>query len=213
MSEVLWQAADYLRRGGWIMVPLLGCSVVMWMYIIERWHTYRQLSSRDIKITRATRAVEQGKYKGQRPGMRAELIRRYLTLRSGDAVLDREILRQCTMGLRNKLRDRLAAIAVLAAVAPLLGLLGTVLGMIETFNVISLFGTGNAKAMAGGISVALITTQSGLIVAIPGLFISGALLRRARNLETRLDEISTILDRQIKKSGLASPENLEAGST
>jgi hypothetical protein len=62
---------------------------------------------------------------------------------------------------------------VLAAVAPLLGLLGTVTGMIATFDVLAVFGTGNAKAMAGGISEALITTQTGLLVALPDFTCKG----------------------------------------
>ncbi|WP_300675074.1 MotA/TolQ/ExbB proton channel family protein, partial [Desulfoluna sp.] len=78
-------------------------------------------------------------------------------------------------------------------VAPLLGLLGTVSGMITTFDVIALFGTGNARAMAGGISESLITTQSGLSVAIPGMFMGVLLTRRSRRLAAKLDEtISTI---------------------
>jgi biopolymer transport protein ExbB len=69
-----------------------------------------------------------------------------------------------------------AAITVFAAVAPLLGLLGTVTGMITTFDVITEFGTGDPKLLAGGISEALITTKLGLMVAIPTLLI-GTLLR------------------------------------
>jgi biopolymer transport protein ExbB len=70
--------------------------------------------------------------------------------------------------------------------------------MIETFDVISLYGTGNAKAMAGGISVALVTTQTGLLIAIPGLFLSGTLARLARQLTTRLEETAAVLDRALK---------------
>jgi biopolymer transport protein ExbB len=111
------------------------------------------------------------------------------------------------MRQRRELSRFLAVIAVLAGIAPLLGLLGTVLGMIETFDVISIFGTGNAKAMAGGISVALITTQTGLMVAIPGLFLSGLLLRRASRLEIRLNEFTTILDRHIRRGIDPAPES------
>jgi biopolymer transport protein ExbB len=73
--------------------------------------------------------------------------------------------------------------------------------MIQTFEVIAIFGTSNAKAMAGGISVALVTTQSGLVVAIPGLLVSGFLTRRARRLESALDEFSLALDRKLKAHG------------
>ncbi len=85
----------------------------------------------------------------------------------------------------------------MAAIAPLLGLLGTVLGMIETFDVISVFGTGNSRAMASGIGVALITTQSGLLVAIPGLLMSNRLGRAAEQLKTKLDETRAALERRL----------------
>ncbi len=91
----------------------------------------------------------------------------------------------------------MAVIAVLAAIAPLLGLLGTVLGMIETFDVISVFGTGNARAMAGGISVALITTQTGLLVAIPGLIMSNRLGHKVAGLRTTLEEATTKMTRSL----------------
>jgi biopolymer transport protein ExbB len=72
--------------------------------------------------------------------------------------------------------DKLSSIIlVIAAVAPLLGLLGTVTGMIATFDVITEFGTGDPKLLSGGISIALVTTELGLIVAIP-LLLGGNLL-------------------------------------
>jgi biopolymer transport protein ExbB len=113
------------------------------------------------------------------------------------ARLDRKILGQVSLQLQQSLDDRLATIAVLAAVAPLLGLLGTVLGMIETFNVISVFGTGNSRAMAGGISIALITTQTGLLVAIPGMLMSSRLNRKAQRLRTNLEETTAVLARHL----------------
>ena len=73
------------------------------------------------------------------------------------------------------LEKNLSIIKLLAAVAPLLGLLGTVIGMIETFQAITLFGTGDPKLMAGGISQALVTTMLGLIAAVPLLFVHNIL--------------------------------------
>ena len=81
-------------------------------------------------------------------------------------------------------------IKLLAAVAPLLGLFGTVTGMIETFQAISLYGTGDPKLMAGGISQALITTQLGLMVAIPLLFLHSLVTSRSKNIIQILDEQS-----------------------
>jgi biopolymer transport protein ExbB len=199
MPGVLSQALEYLGQGGWIMIPLIASSVVMWMLIVERSRTYRGLAAGDIRIDEAVAAVRTGEAPAAGPGLRSLLVRDFLAQRAGDPELDRDILRHSAMVVRVRLRDHLSAIAVLSAVAPLLGLLGTVLGMIETFDVISVFGTGNAKAMAGGISVALVTTQSGLIIAIPGLFLSGTLSRRARNLENQLDEITIILSRHVAR--------------
>ncbi|MCK5679899.1 MotA/TolQ/ExbB proton channel family protein, partial [bacterium] len=79
-------------------------------------------------------------------------------------------------------------IYALASIAPLLGLLGTVQGMISTFDAISIYGTGNPRALANGIAEALITTQSGLFVSIPGLFMAGFLRRRVLRVSQRLDE-------------------------
>tara|TARA_R110000782_G_scaffold115576_15_gene205650 strand:- start:289 stop:1614 length:1326 start_codon:yes stop_codon:yes gene_type:complete len=87
----------------------------------------------------------------------------------------------------------LATVAVLAAVSPLLGLLGTVTGMIETFQSITLFGTGDPKLMSGGISQALITTQLGLAVAIPLVLFHSLLTGRANRLIERLGKYSSDL--------------------
>ncbi len=87
----------------------------------------------------------------------------------------------------------LATVAVLAAVSPLLGLLGTVTGMIETFQSITLFGTGDPKLMSGGISQALVTTQLGLSVAIPLVLFHSLLTGRANRIVERLGKYSSDL--------------------
>lgn len=92
-----------------------------------------------------------------------------------------------------RLHGGLATVAVLAAVSPLLGLLGTVTGMIETFQSITLFGTGDPKLMSGGISQALITTQLGLAVAIPLVLFHSLLVGRANRLVERLGKYSSDL--------------------
>ena len=82
----------------------------------------------------------------------------------------------------------LSTIKLLAAVAPLLGLLGTVIGMIETFQAITLFGTGDPKLMADGISQALVTTMLGLITAVPLLFVHNQLDTRSREIIQIIEE-------------------------
>jgi outer membrane transport energization protein ExbB (TC 2.C.1.1.1) len=103
-----------------------------------------------------------------------------------ELILDEAITREIPI-----LEKGLPMIKLLAAVAPLLGLLGTVTGMIATFQSISLFGTGDPKLMAGGISQALVTTMLGLCVAIPLLFLHSLLASRSRMLVQILDEQTT----------------------
>ncbi|NMP32822.1 MotA/TolQ/ExbB proton channel family protein [Thalassotalea sp. M1531] len=89
-----------------------------------------------------------------------------------------------------KLTSRLTMIKIISVVAPLIGLLGTVTGMINTFQAITLFGTGDPKLMAGGISQALVTTVLGLVVAIPMVFISTILTTRSRGIINILQQQS-----------------------
>ena len=101
-----------------------------------------------------------------------------------------------------KLEQGLPLIKLLAAVAPLLGLLGTVTGMIATFQSITLFGTGDPKLMAGGISQALITTVLGLVTAIPLLFMHNILSTRSKSIIQILDQQSAgIVAQQAQKEG------------
>ena len=112
-----------------------------------------------------------------------------------ELILDEAITREVP-----RLEKGLSMIKLFAAVAPLLGLLGTVTGMITTFQAISLFGTGDPKLMADGISQALVTTMLGLSVAIPLLFLHNLLASRSRTLVQILDEQSAgIMSRRAGK--------------
>lgn len=178
------------------MVPILMVSFSMWVLIINRVIFMRRLSVKNIPRTEAGELVKNNllpheKYKGAN----SFLVREFLANRSFDPDLDDFILDEIVLSLTSTLDKYLAAIAVLSAVAPLLGLLGTVIGMMQTFDVITRFGSGNTRAMAGGISVALITTQTGLMVSIPGLYMSGWLNRRAQNLKRRISATGIYLKR------------------
>jgi biopolymer transport protein ExbB len=199
MRDLFWDAFEYLQQGGWIMIPLCLTSLAMWALILDRFICFHGYTHADVEASEALAALAGGGQPPRGKGLRRRLLASLLADRSGNAHLDRRILQQHAIALRPRFRQNLHVIGVLSAVAPLLGLLGTVLGMIETFEVIALFGTGNAKAMAGGISVALITTQAGLLVAVPGLLVSATLVRRARRLEVGFDEFTHILDRDLKK--------------
>jgi biopolymer transport protein ExbB len=101
-----------------------------------------------------------------------------------------ELLFETVLRVRPTLERFLPFLAITAAAAPLLGLLGTVTGMIKTFQLITIFGTGDAKSLSSGISEALVTTAMGLIVAIPTLILHGALSRMAKRKLGLLEELS-----------------------
>ena len=195
--EILYRAIEYLWQGGWVMVPLIACSIVMWTLIGERLYFFHSMTRRDIRIRDAIAMLKEKRATGEGRGLRERLVASFSKEMTGRSGLDKRILHCCALKQRPVLNRHLAAIAVLASVAPLLGLLGTVIGMVDTFDVLSIFGTGNVKGLASGISVALITTQSGLLVAIPGLLLSGYLHRQADRLEMRLEEITTVLMRHV----------------
>tara|TARA_R110000868_G_scaffold53698_19_gene168371 strand:+ start:641 stop:2008 length:1368 start_codon:yes stop_codon:yes gene_type:complete len=96
---------------------------------------------------------------------------------------------------KHKIEKYLGVIATSAAIAPLLGLLGTVSGMISTFKMMKIFGTGDASTVSGGISEALITTELGLIVAIPSLILSALLSRKVRNYHAQLETLAIKLSK------------------
>ncbi len=99
-----------------------------------------------------------------------------------------EILYEKILAVRPRLERFLPFIALTAAAAPLLGLLGTVTGMIKTFNLITIFGTGDAKSLSSGISEALVTTELGLVVAIPALILHGLLSRMSRQKLAKMEQ-------------------------
>jgi biopolymer transport protein ExbB len=179
-------------------VPILAVSLVMWVLIFNRVWFMRTLYVKNISRTRAGELVRLNQWpEGRYKGANSLLVRQFLARRTHDRDLDGYLLDETVMGLCASLDRYLAAIRVLSAVAPLLGLLGTVVGMMHTFEVITVFGTGNVRAMAAGISVALITTQTGLMVAIPGLYMAGWLTRRSRNLKNRIAATGMYLRRFI----------------
>ncbi len=119
-----------------------------------------------------------------------------IDIESLELKLDEAILRESA-----PLESGLGLIKVLYVVAPLMGLLGTVVGMIETFQMITLFGTGNAQMMAGGISMALVTTVEGLLVAIPLTIIHSMLSSQSRSLIQILEEQAAGIIARMAEAG------------
>jgi len=121
-------------------------------------------------------------------------------LGKGSVDLAEEVLYERMIPVKEKLRSWLPFIAVTAAIAPLLGLLGTVSGLIKTFSVIAIEGTGEAQSISGGISEALITTLFGLAVAIPAFILHALLSRKAKGIEQNTERLSLVFLNEIRKS-------------
>jgi biopolymer transport protein ExbB len=170
MTSVFFQnTMDYIRQGGWIVYPLAIVSIWMWYLIV----------SRIFFLTRFYRFL-----KNEAPF--SFLMRKYgnIEIPVSDATeTDRLVM---TRRIEKDLNRQTGGIFVLASIAPLLGLLGTVTGMISTFETISRFGSTNARAFAAGISEALITTQLGLVIAVPGLFLGYFIKKRTDNIKLRI---------------------------
>lgn len=203
MLDIFWYRyllfEECFRQGGILMIPLLVLSSVMWVLIVERCLFLHRLHRKNMPLSTAAELIRDNRLPDPEvhTGAISILVARFIGLRSGQRELDRFILDESVLSVNHSLTDHLTFIGALASVAPLLGLLGTVTGMIGTFEVLSVFGTGNAKAMAGGISEALITTQTGLLVAIPGLYMYNFLRRRATNLQQRVAAAGLYLRRQL----------------
>ncbi len=193
------QFLGFMDAGGPVMWPLAMVSVVMWFLIIDRALFIGRLYRHPLSFAQAHRLIATGALpeKRQKGGALGRLVTLVLLSSQDPHHSAAEVLDPAVRVLQRSLTNHLATIGVLAAVAPLLGLLGTVTGMITTFDVMALFGTGNARAMAGGISEALITTQTGLLVAIPGLYMKTFLERRAANLARRLSAAALYLQRHL----------------
>ena len=165
------------------MVPLLIVSVLMWFFILSKSLLFLRARRSEKRLRQCWEALQQQKYIGA--FWQQDILRRFDWLKERSS-LDREPLLQFQRTQETRIERHIQTILILAGAAPLLGLLGTVNGMITTFDVISVFGTGNARAMAAGISEALITTQVGLVVAVPGLLIGAILQRRSDNIKERM---------------------------
>ena len=186
MIDFFYHITHYIRSGGVIMIPILLISFIMWILIFNRVIFIKKLYAKNISREKTGKLVTQNLWpEKQCQGVNSLLVREFLLNRSFNKKLDNFILDEAVLKITASMDKYLSTITVLSAIAPLLGLLGTVIGMMHTFNAITVFGTGNIKAMAGGISVALITTQTGLMVSIPGLYMSGWLNRRAQNLKIK----------------------------
>jgi len=194
---------DQLRAGGPLVWPILLIGLVAAAIIVERLLTLRRVhGNTEGLMTRVNELAAAGEWDACREiverhrgkkwpvvrVLRAGLAARGESRETLESILQEAILRELP-----RLERSLPLLAILGAVAPLLGLLGTVSGMIETFRIITLYGTGEPRLMAGGISEALITTELGLAVAIPIMLLHAWLSRRVEHVVGDLEEKAVAL--------------------
>ena len=167
---------ETIEAGGWVMLPIIACSIVATAIVLERfWALRRRRIMPDNLVHNIWQLHRTGKLTEQRiQEIRdASPLGRMLTAGIVNRYHSREVMkeaindtgRQVVSGLERYLNS----LGTIASVTPLLGLMGTVLGMIDIFAVINEAGVGHAGLLAGGIAKALITTAAGLMVAIPTL--------------------------------------------
>lgn len=175
-------ASEQVEQGGVIGYAIIALGVIAGLFGVVR---IAQLSvvSRKVKAQRAREAPDESNPLGRVIGV-------YTRNQDVDAETLELKLEEAVLRETSKLERFAWMIQVVSVIAPLMGLLGTVTGMIRTFQVMTLFGTGDPKLMAGGISEALVTTMLGLIVAIPLLLLHSLLSSMSENVSDVLEEQS-----------------------
>lgn len=193
MAELFEAALNQITMGGWVMYPLILTCLWMWFLIGKKSVDMYLFTKGDRRFDDLRPDIEKAGYSAA--AWQKYLIDGFKSERTGDRELDESIIESHQTHLEQYVNKYTGTIALLSTVAPLLGLLGTVSGMVTTFSVIAEFGTGNARALASGISEALITTQTGLVVAVPGLFLASFLIRRSNYLLERMHRFCLRLSR------------------
>ena len=198
LSRVLLLAEDHetlpqhLKKGGIWVIPILmfalfaSITAVCKTVSLFRMPPLLPALAEQVAAAMKQSASSLDSLKGKVKGLQKELLQIALapqTAEQRDERLYAVLLKQ-----RNRLERWLGAIAMTASVSPLLGLLGTVSGMITTFKLMTLFGAGDASSVSAGISEALVTTELGLIVAIPALLAHALMSRKVRNIFSQLED-------------------------
>ncbi|MGK2942835.1 MAG: MotA/TolQ/ExbB proton channel family protein [Immundisolibacter sp.] len=187
---------DLLKAGDWPVIPLVLCSILALGIVLERaW----SLQRRRVLPPTLLGQVQRWCASGEVDGARIHSLRQHsplgrilaaVLLHGGeDRQRQRENVEDTGRHLALELERYLTALGTLATISPLIGLFGTVIGMIETFNAISLTGLGAPEQLASGIAIALVNTAGGLFVAIPSYIFH-------RYYRGRVDELVADLERQ-----------------
>ena len=201
MSDVI----AYLARGGIIMIPLLLFSIIGLAIVIERLISLRRskvMIPQIISVIESLNNLDDLKLAisicEKNQGAFANIILTGLQNQDASTEEVRELVTDQGRQEVRTLERGLSTLDTIAGTAPLLGLLGTVLGMIKVFTVISQQGTGQASSLAGGISEALITTATGLVIGILALLMYNYFSNRAENYILDIEKYTTQLLKKIR---------------
>ena len=186
---------EIIKAGGWLMLPIIVCSIVALAITIERfWTLQKERIAPKFLAAKIWQWSKDGKLDENRilRIRKSSLLGRVLASGLLNQNYDREIMKESIeetgRHVTYELQRFLNTLGTIAVISPLLGLLGTVIGMIQVFSVITSVGVGDPGELAGGISKALITTAAGLCVAIPSLIFVRYLRRKVDGLVVGMEE-------------------------
>lgn len=208
-QETLW---EHIQKGGTVMVPIFCMAGAALLVSLFKWLSLafvRKPSKR--RVQELLNALEDRNIEGAKQKIAAikgpvgKMLSKGIANIKESRDLIEEVMYETVLTTRIKLQKYLPFIAICAASAPLLGLLGTVTGIINTFKLITVFGSGDVKTLSGGISEALITTEFGLIVAVPSLLLHAFLFRKARGVINYMETTAISFMNQITKSFPSDP--------
>ena len=197
-----------LNQGGFLMPAIFTVSIIAWMIGIKKYFLLRNiLKARKIFLHQArTIIVPDSQLSFKRTGFENYdyLLRQLHHSAANNGIGGKGHIREFLIGTIPLLNRNFSTMSAWISIAPLLGLLGTVMGMIQTFIVIMNFGIGNPNLTAEGISIALLTTQAGLTVAFPALIFHNFLINRKDMLMTHIFNDFEQLIKQISPNPLAT---------
>ena len=187
---------EHLEKGGLWAIPIILFACFALTIALLKAAQLLRLSKIKMHSQMQLQQLFKAENSSEFSGMQQQLFNLTLQSEKGQ-VRDDQLFNQLIHD-KHKLDNFIGAIAVTAAVAPLIGLLGTVSGMIETFKMMTLFGSGDPEVVSGGIAQALITTELGLVVAIPALVLNALLSRKAKAYYSQLEGFALQLS-QLEK--------------
>jgi biopolymer transport protein ExbB len=202
---------EIVKAGGIVMVPIILASIVAAAIFLERLWTLQSSRVLPKELTeKVWKWVEQRQIQDkhivalQQNSPLGKILAAGLANRHRDRGIIKEAIEDTGRHVVHELERFISTLGTIASISPLLGLLGTVLGMIRTFNTLNAGGVGDPSALAGGIAEALITTAAGLTVAIPALLAYKFLRGRVANLVVDMEKEAIKLVQSIEVGEAAS---------